>query len=303
MKGARLEAFARDMEAQGARTRKTKKGLMIYAPDGSTLTIHTTYGNQRALVNDITWFRRHGLVHPEDKKENEVAKKAETNEEGYPLYVVSPINGSTRKRVLSELEAKGWPLRLRPTELNMDTVTAARALYNVGYRWDMDSPPKRRVWVAPDDIREMHERVKAEMARREQEQKDARIAAHKVVEVATVATEEVMKKPRIVPTLEEIRSQPLPSLDFVKPVGHEGEHFAVRNPDVVASEDDDGIVVAGKMPSLAPPPEKPEREFIDSVDSWTVDATDLPPLMTVSDLIWTLQASGLEVEVRVWRAQ
>jgi hypothetical protein len=315
MKGARLEAFARDMEAQGARTRKTKKGLMVYAPDGATLTVHTTYGDKRALVNDITWFRRHGLVHPADTKEQEMAKAALTNEEGYPMYVVGPVNGTTRKRVLTELESKGWPLRVRPTELDMDTVTAARALYNVGYRWDPASPEKRRVWVAPDDIREMHERVKAEMARREQEQKDARIAAHKVVEVASIAADQVaghegvedhpmqivseMQKGVSADAAVEMvrKARALPSLDFVRHAGHEGPHLPVRNPEFMDEH-------AEPKPVPEPPAEiADEREFIDTHDSWVIEDTNLSSEMTVKELRRTLEVAGLELEIRVWRAQ
>lgn len=341
MKGARLESFARKMEAQGARTRKTKSGLMIYAPDGATLTIHTTYGDKRALVNDITWFRRHGLVHPEDTKEQDMGKSAMTNEEGYPMYVVGPVNGTTRKRVLAELESKGWPLRVRPTELDMDTVTAARALYNVGYRWDPASPEKRRVWVAPDDIREMHERVKAEMARREQEQKDARIAAHKVVEVAAIAVEvatcaheaweergevrkcadcgtilgepvaghegveghpmqivsDMQKGVSADAAVEAVRkARALPSLDFVRHAGHEGPHHPVRNPKFMDEH-------VEPQPVPEPPAEiAQEREFIDTVESWVIEDTNLSPEMTVKELRRTLEVAGLEVEIRVWRA-
>lgn len=276
MKGDRIEAFAREMEAQGARTRKTKKGLMIYAPDGATLTVHTTNGDRRALTNDITWFRRHGLVHPLDKKGADMAKPAATNEEGYPLYVTGPINATTRKRVLAELESKGWPIRVRPTELVMDTVTATRALYNVGYRWDLSTPAKRRVWVAPDDIQEMHEKVKAEMARREQESREARAAAHAPVPM--------------IPTPKEI-----------------GDAIEAGEGDQVIVPFDPGPAVEIEPPTADPTPEEqavpevPEREFIDTADSWTVHHEDMPPLMTISDLIWTLEASGLNVEIRVWK--
>ena len=47
--------------------------------------------------------------------------------------------------------------------------------------------------------------------------------------------------------------------------------------------------------------EKPEREFIDSVDSWIVDLHILPRQMTIGDYFDSLAASGLEFEIRVWR--
>lgn len=341
MRGEQIDKFAAEMEKQNARVRRTKKGLMVYAPDGGTLTVHTTNGDARALANDIAWFRRHGLHHPADTKQEKTvaAKPAETNEEGYPLWMTKPISGPTRKRVLADLEGKGWPLRVQATELAMDTVTAQRALYNVGYRWDPLSPKRHRIWVAPDDIRELHEKVKAEMDRREREAKEARAAAHAMQEIAQVAVDEAnavadAKEAEAEPyrnpgkTIGEAASpeflrenaRPLPSLDFVKHVGHEGEHHPVLNPEVHGQKKDYALASFPEEPPLRgdlaepvptaeiiseepPAREKPEREFLDSEDSWVITDTDLPPLMTVSDLRWTLEASGLEVEIRVWRKQ
>ncbi len=322
MSAANKRRIISDLESQGAKVRETKKGLMIYAPDGAMRSIHTVTGERTGLMADINWFRKHGLSHPADHTPKEAdVKKAETNEEGYPLYVASPINSTTRKRVLAELESKGWPLKVRPTDLAMDTVTATRALYNVGYRWDPESPEKRREWMAPDDIREMHEKVKAEMARREQEAKEARAAQHHAVKTDSVLA-----------LVAAARAKPLPSLDFVKPVSHDGPHHPTLNPTVhmptpkdvaeaidkgegdkvpvpfverTERKDDYALASFPEAERVPPVPDeiKEEREFIDSVDSWVIDDTDLPPLMTVSDLRWVMEASGIEVEVRVWRKQ
>jgi hypothetical protein len=45
-----------------------------------------------------------------------------------------------------------------------------------------------------------------------------------------------------------------------------------------------------------------EREFLDTHDSWVVDLSKLPMHMTLGDYFTSVAASGLEVEVRVWRA-
>jgi len=321
MKGPAQERFTAAMEAQGARTRKTKNGLMVYAPDGATLTVHTTYGDRRSLVNDIAWFRRHGLRHPSDtsphhnEEETEVGRKAETNDEGYPHYMVGPINGTTRKRVLAELESKGWPLRVMATELNMDTVTAQRALYAVGYRWDPQSPPKRRAWLAPDDIKEMHEKVKAEMKRREDEAKEARHAAQSTVIVepgAIVITATDTPSPQDVADAIAAGTAEKIAIPFRNPGKPIGEAFTPEFVDEHTTPEKRPL--RPEAPPITKPvlhvgttrpafdslkPSEPEREFIDSVDSWTANENDAPT--PVREYLRGLRAAGLEVEIRVWR--
>jgi hypothetical protein len=41
------------------------------------------------------------------------------------------------------------------------------------------------------------------------------------------------------PNPDPLRKRPLPSLDFVKPVGHDGEHLPVRNPAVQSMDEGD----------------------------------------------------------------
>lgn len=291
MTGERKKRIIADLEEQGATARETKKGIMIFAPNSNDMrTISAISGDVKGLRDDIAWFRRHGLVHPADKKEQpKMGRSAATNEEGYPLYVVGPINGTTRKRVLAELERKGWPLRVRPTELTMDTVTATRALYNVGYRWDTTTPSKSRVWVAPDDIKEMHERVKAEMDRREKEAKEARHAGHEGVEGHPM---QVVKTKTVLDMVSDAISPPRQE-DYALTPNAEPEFIAEK-----VTEDEQGIKVVGRVefPSLAP--QKP-REFVDDVDSWTVE--EMPAV--IAEYLDALRGAGLEAEIRVWRKQ
>lgn len=51
----------------------------------------------------------------------------------------------------------------------------------------------------------------------------------------------------------------------------------------------------------APAPGGP-REFLDSVDSWTLAWEEFPPGMSLAKLRQVLGAAGLEVELRAWRA-
>jgi hypothetical protein len=63
-------------------------------------------------------------------------------------------------------------------------------------------------------------------------------------------------------------------------------------------------------PDSHPEPEAPpagaegpaEREFLDSADSWTVDAAALPSHMTVTAWLAMCTAMGLTGELRVWRS-
>lgn len=315
MTGERKKRIIADLEEQGATARETKKGIMIFAPNSNDMrTISAISGDVKGLRDDIAWFRRHGLVHPADRKEQpKMGRSAATNEEGYPLYVVGPINGTTRKRVLAELERKGWPLRVRPTELSMDTVTATRALYNVGYRWDKSTPTKSRVWIAPDDIKEMHERVKAEMDRREQEAREARHAGHEGVEghsMQIVKTDAIVgmvrdaikdvKRPTVVDVMNAI--------DATEPPLRGDLEEAVPTAEVVPSEPPKTVgrvVFQEKQEDYAlasfveEKPETHEREFVDDVDSWTVDKVP----EAVRDYLDLLRGAGLEAEVRVWRKQ
>lgn len=295
MVGDRLKQFNREMEKQGAKTRRTKKGLMVYAPDGATITVHTTYGDRRAIANDIAWFRRHGLVHPSDTtKETKVSRTADTTEDGYPLYMVGAINGTTRKRVLAELESRGWPLRVKATELEMDTVTATRALYNVGYRWDLSSSSRHRVWVAPDDIKEMHEKVKAEMARREAEARQERESQREKragIEATPGLSREFMENAhRIKPsvTMPPLPAPP-PSDRPLKLIENAVSGLIGKKPE---RQEDYAITPPG---SSEP---KQEREFIDDADSWVVEG---PVPAKVERYLSTLRSAGLEVEIRVWR--
>lgn len=274
--GARAGTFVRHMEDQGATVRKTKGGYIVYSISGKTATVHRTYGDRRGMVNDIAQFRRAGLHHPEDTKE--IDEVVERNEEGYPLYMVGPVAGTTRKKVLADLESKGWPVRVFAQDIALDTVTAARALYAVGYRWDPATRTKRKkAFVAPSDIVELHEKMKAEQARLAEEARQARLAAHQAVETAKEAVDDIIT---------------------VEPA---------EDPSWVGHEATPGHSMQIVKTQAEPEPAAAEREFIDSVDSWTLEPYALPGLrdggmVTVDQLISTLRAAGLEVEIRVWRA-
>jgi len=54
-------------------------------------------------------------------------------------------------------------------------------------------------------------------------------------------------------------------------------------------------------PTLSIVPDAPEREFIDSVDSFAVPLDELDPSTTISQLLALYRATGLACELRAWR--
>jgi hypothetical protein len=322
MTNATRKRIIAEIEAQGARARETKRGILIYAADGATRAITAWSSEPTGLRNDVAWFRAHGLHHPADKKElekTEVAKKAETNEEGYPLYMVGPINQATRKRVLSELERRGWPLRVKSTEITMDTVTASRALYNVGYRWDPDSPARERVWMAPEDIQVLHERVKSEMKRREEEARAERefqrelqaICDHESWEMhgTTRKCADCGKVLEPLPDPDEVEvvpmptakrggvqfpklppAEPVPSLPAeMRPMRAGMSGIAV--PFIQPRKDDYALTPVGLDDETRPEP----------APAWIIDYDTLPEDMTIRDLARTMRAIGVTMEITARR--
>lgn len=260
----KADRFIRHMEMQGAKVRQTKSGYLVTSIDGRTVGIHKgTRSDHRGLSNEIGQFRRAGLHHPDDKKDMEevVAK----NEEGYPLYITAPITERTRRDLLAELESKGWPLTISGRELSLDPSTANKGLYAVGYRYDLNGKARNRVWNAPADIVELHEKAKAERERAAAE------AEHS-------EQDEMEERPK-----EEVE-------EHLRPEG---------DADVVVA----GESVNVSFPDDEPSPEggpSAGREFIDSVDSWVI--AEPPMSLSVAEYLRLLRNAGLEVEIRVWRA-
>lgn len=334
--GSMMNATARkriiaEIEAQGAKARETKRGILIYAKDGATRAITAWSSERTGLRDDVAWFRAHGLHHPADTKEIEVAHPAETNDEGYPLYMVGAINGTTRKRVLYELERKGWPLRVHATELNMDTVTAGRALYNVGYRWDPESPAKARVWVAPEDIRILHERVKSEMKRREEQAREDRefqkelqaICEHEAWEMhgSTRKCTDCGKVLEPLSDPDEVEVVPMPT----------AKRGGIQFPSSPPTEPVQSLPAemrpmrAGIGTAMPLPPIPTPREVADAIESgtadkiavpfevegvvsqpepgpeWIVAHDDLPEDMTIRDFVRVMRATGVTIEIHARR--
>lgn len=141
---------------QGATVKRVKKGLMIFSPNGGAYTIHHTPSDRRSRANVIAGLRRIGLTHPDDKR-----ALIEMADDTYPAYMQTPIASTTEKIIRQKLYEMGWPIEITSDELRgaiSDLSTLGKALYQIGYRWHSDGKKKgkTRVWVAPDDIQELH---------------------------------------------------------------------------------------------------------------------------------------------------
>lgn len=62
-----VERAVRHLEAQGAAVRKTRKGYQVRFADGSTLTLHLSLSDNRALRNARATALRAGLTWPGDR--------------------------------------------------------------------------------------------------------------------------------------------------------------------------------------------------------------------------------------------
>jgi 5-enolpyruvylshikimate-3-phosphate synthase len=63
-----LRIVIADMEKQGAKVKETKMGFMVRFPDGSSMTVHKTESDHRALKNTRARVLRAGLTWPLDGK-------------------------------------------------------------------------------------------------------------------------------------------------------------------------------------------------------------------------------------------
>lgn len=299
---AEQDRYIKELEAQGCRVRYGGRGskLVVYAPDGGSTTIHFTTSDIKSLQASISWFRRHGLRHPDDTKEVRVEREdppAETDGDPYPDYVKGKLSNTIRTKALALLREQGWPSEVTVKALpGMDPASAAKALYAIGYRWPEGTAggqtgPKARVWHAPEEIRKL-------AAQAAEESKDMVQAPEERPNVGFGSV------PSPADVARSVRHrEPVPEKAWEKPTP--------PRPTPTIPEFAKAITQAVAAQAPEPEPEvKPTggREFIDTVDSWTVDTrgasiTDRHPMVpeAVRNYLDGLRAAGLEVEIRVWR--
>lgn len=141
--------FVTICEDQGIKVTRTKKGLLLRFPDGSSTVQHFTNSDSRAVTNQIARFRRAGMVHPNDTRQQS---------EELPTYITSgTISPKTRQKIIDYVASQGYPESVLSSrivkDLNMDPGWANRALYHSGFRPGKAKSRKvGRPWYTPEEI-------------------------------------------------------------------------------------------------------------------------------------------------------
>lgn len=272
------QRIIRALEDQGAKVKKTKKGLMIYAPNGGMITTHNTPSDYRAKRNFMNDLSNNGLRHPDDDNERRGRGTAHFNEEGYPTYVTTgKVSAASKKIILSQLSEMGWPERVTVPELNgkLAPSVVAKTLYQIGFRYAEDkargSRGRNKVWAAPADLLALRSSPTA-------------------VEGATGEAKPSTPEPEpITPPQREPEPEPSFTKDEIPSLG------AVTEPKPEPAPE--------PKPEPAPTPVTlplaKKRDFIDDQDSWTIDQDVMP--RKVVEYLESIMDVGLEVEIRVWR--
>ena len=265
MSDSQVQRFISSMEEQGVGVTRTKKGLFLRLPDKTSTTVHFTNSDVRAFDNLIARLRRAGVRHPEDPK----------NVAELPSQIVTgKVAERSKKSLLAAMEKLNYPdvVRVMPMmqETGMEHVTVARTLYALGFK-PVAGKRNARDWLTPDDILAL-------------KPKDEEPVEEKPAEGDVPAEFEAEQDAPPTPHTDAALA------DFVGRA-HRAQaainDMGMGKPDV-SRETDLRVDSSG-------------REFIDTHDSWIVDLTRLPLNVTIGEYLQSLDASGLEFEVRVWR--
>jgi hypothetical protein len=244
-----IARWARDMENQGVRVTRTKKGLLLRLPDGTSAMKHFTESDVRGPKNLAAQLRRAGVTSPDDKKPAAL-----------PKYITNgTITDKSRQKMVEFIESHDFPPMVFSKdvvkELGMDPGHVNRVLYHCGFQVGESMGRKGRPWYTPEDL--------LAMKKRGDEGETIPDHARQLIDGARAAQAEVNQ---IIADAEQERDvPPIPEVEVEKSSFHEG------------------------------------REFIDTEDSWTLDLTNKPAHMTLSDYLTVLESAGLEFEIRVWR--
>jgi hypothetical protein len=149
MSKSQVQRFTRICEDQGIRVTRTKKGLLLRFPDGTSTVQHFTNSDVRAEQNQIARFRRAGMSHPNDTRQDK---------DTLPAYITSgTISEKTRQKIIDYVASQGYPEAVLSStvvkDLKMDPGWANRALYHTGFRpGTAKSKRVGRPWYTPEEI-------------------------------------------------------------------------------------------------------------------------------------------------------
>lgn len=274
MTPSQQQRFIRICEDQGIKVTRTKKGLFLRFPDGSSTVQHFTNSDVKSTQNQIARFRRAGMTHPEDPR----------GPKDLPKYITEgTITPASRQKIIDYLNSRGMPEVIYQKDvtkdLNMDPGWVNRALFHTGFRPGKAKNAKvGRPWYTPAELLEgrtedvqvtvIHDPVVGEPVQDE--------TTHVIIG-------------QVDPVLNEALAQIVDDDEPTPPA--EVEEMPIYDEGTVAAQ-------AGVVEKII------GREFIDTHDSWIVDPKELfgPTFERFhGDALRMLDALGLEFEVRVWR--
>lgn len=288
MSETQIAKWSRAMENQGVKVTRTKKGLLLRLPDGSSAMKHFTESDRRGPKNLASVLRRAGVTSPDDKKPATL-----------PKYITEgTITSRSRERMIQFIESHDFPTMVFSRdvvdELGMDPGHVNRVLYHCGFTVGETMGRKGRPWYTPEGL----------LALKQKEDDGGVIPeeAKQIIDGARKAQEEV---DRLTAPKEELSDDLLTiaveNSQIVEGPSYESEGFQpgelVGNGERVPEE---------KSSSREEPtPENADDiDFIDLRDSWVVDGKELLGEhlhRMVTERLSVLRAVGINYEIRVWR--
>jgi hypothetical protein len=320
MSSTQVTQWVKVMEAQGVRVIRTKKGLLLRLPDGTTAMKHYTVSDIRGSKNLASELRRAGIMSPDDNKVPDL-----------PDYITKgTVSETTKERVWNYIRSKGYPTEVYAPAISeacfpKDPAQANRAMYHAGLTpGKAMSKRKGRPWLTPAWL--LEEKDNASVAQESPEE------VVETVEAEPVADSETQFQIEYEPTHEEPhvhwfmpapgyqymdvcscgetwRKPKLTALDVPPDEGTSEEAERLLNQamaNTAATTDDyKAPEQVAEKNSVEEEPE-PELEFIDTRDSWAVDLEEVLGThlaRMVSDRLSVIKAVGLNYEMRVWKEQ
>ena len=284
MSDSQVRRFIDSMEEQGVGVTRTKKGLFLRLPDRTSTTVHFTNSDVRAFDNLVARLRRAGVRHPEDPKN--VAELPAQIKNGN----ASP---SSKRKIMEAMVELDYPdvVRIMPLMkvTGMEHITIARALYHMGFT-PVAGKRNSREWLTPEDILASKPKEEEPVV----EPESPTLPEADVERVLGAAVEGAREAGR---TIGRELGGSTPHTDAALRDFVDRAHAA----QVAVNELGAGVPRETVELSSGALRTGNGREFIDTHDSWIVDLTRLPMNMTIGDYLQSLDASGLEFEVRVWR--
>lgn len=146
MSEPQVARFTKSMMEQGVGVLRTKKGLLLRLPDGSSTSVHFTNSDIRATTNLYARLRRAGVRHPEDPK----------NVSQLPSQITEGTTAPrTKLKVLEAMKELNYPDSVTVQQMRsltgLEHITASKALFHLGFT-PVVGRRNSRDWMTPADL-------------------------------------------------------------------------------------------------------------------------------------------------------